>query len=73
MSYPSNPSRLTHKQQAEIERQWDLRREAVRLVKLVAAEFRSDPMSVQCFDARIVKRVIECAAESKDPDEMGVY
>lgn len=31
--------------------------EAMRLLDLIDAEWRSDPMSVQCFDLRIVKRV----------------
>lgn len=31
--------------------------EALKLLDLIDAEFQSDPMSVQCFDLRIVKRV----------------
>lgn len=31
--------------------------EAEQLLGLINAEFQSDPMSVQCFDLRIVKRV----------------
>lgn len=31
--------------------------EAYQLLKLIDAEFRSDPMSVQCFDLRVVRRV----------------
>lgn len=31
-------------------------REAVALLGLIDAEFRSDPMSVQCFDLSIVTR-----------------
>lgn len=30
--------------------------EALEIFKLVVAEWESDPMSVQCFDLRIVKR-----------------
>ena len=33
------------------------------LLRVVAAEFKSDPMSVQCFDATIVKAVINLAEE----------
>ncbi len=33
------------------------------VVGLIAAEFKSDPMSVQCFDLRIVKQVIALAAK----------
>ncbi len=32
------------------------------LIDIIASEFESDPMSVQCFDKRIVDRVI-CAAK----------
>ena len=38
----------------------DLMAEAYQLLKIIDAEFRSDPMSVQCFDLRVVKRVREC-------------
>ena len=31
--------------------------EAFKLLGLIDAEFQSDPMSVQCFDQRIVERV----------------
>lgn len=34
--------------------------EAHRLLRLVDAEFRTDPMSVQCFDLRVVERVRAC-------------
>lgn len=34
--------------------------EAYQLLKLIDAEFTSDPTSVQCFDLRVVKRVREC-------------
>lgn len=34
--------------------------EAFTLLDIINAEFRSDPMSTQCFDARIVQRVREC-------------
>lgn len=37
-------------------------REAFALLDLVDSEFRSDPMSTQCFDARIVDRIRECVA-----------
>jgi hypothetical protein len=47
---------LTPKKEREIEELWDLRREAVRLLDQVVAEWKSDPMSVQCFDLRLVER-----------------
>lgn len=34
--------------------------EAFSLLKLIDAEFQSDPMSVQCFDLRVVERVRKC-------------
>lgn len=38
--------------------------QSIRLIRLIAAEFKSDPMSVQCFDITyIVKPTIELAEE----------
>lgn len=37
-------------------------REAMKLLDIINAEFTSDPMSVQCFDLRIVERVKYCIA-----------
>jgi hypothetical protein len=54
--------RLTEKAQREIEEMWELRRDAVRLLGLIASEFRTDPHSVQCFDARTVQETIEVSA-----------
>lgn len=51
---------LTPKAQREIEEGFELKREAVRLLDLINAEFQSDPMSVQCFDLRVVERVKVC-------------
>lgn len=48
---------LTEKAQRQMEERWKLEREAVELLCLIAAEFKSDPTSVQCFDLRIVERV----------------
>lgn len=54
-----------------MEKKWDLQREGMRLLDLIAAEFKSDPMSVQCFDARIVKRAIEVSAAFRAlPDDV---
>lgn len=52
--------RLSDKTEKQQERRFDALREAEILLDLVAAEFKSDPMSVQCFDLRIVERVIKC-------------
>lgn len=40
-------------------------REAFELLGLIDAEFRTDPMSVQCFDLRTVSRVLVCVAARK--------
>lgn len=40
-------------------RRMDICADAWRLLKLIDAEFRTDPMSVQCFDLRTVKKVRE--------------
>ncbi len=39
----------------------ELDEECRELINIIAAEFESDPMSVQCFDKRIVDRAIEAA------------
>jgi len=39
--------------------------EAHALLDLINAEFTSDPMSVQCFDSRIVERVKVCVEKRK--------
>jgi hypothetical protein len=51
-----NNIRLSHKAEKAIEESFDLKREGMELLGLIAAEFKSDPMSVQCFDLRIVER-----------------
>jgi hypothetical protein len=58
--------RLTDKAQKEIEASFDNQREAHTLLALIDAEFQSDPMSVQCFDLRVVQRVKECVAKQKE-------
>jgi hypothetical protein len=56
---PQQPH-LTPKAQKEIEAEVDNYTEAFRLLRLIDGGFRSDPMSVQCFDLRIVERVRKC-------------
>lgn len=48
--------RLTDKAQREVEELWTLRREAVEVLGLVVAEWRTDPQSVACFDLRMVDK-----------------
>lgn len=56
---------FTEKAEKEMEESWRLQHEAVRLLDLVVAEWNSDPMSVQCFDSRIVKRSKEVVERLK--------
>lgn len=56
-----NTPRFTPAAEAAMERRFAALREAEALIGLVAAEFNSDPMSVQCFDLHIVARVKACA------------
>lgn len=57
---PLDPAK---KHVVEIER---LRKHAAELLTYIDTEFRSDPMSVQCFDLRIVQQVRECVKALKD-------
>lgn len=54
---------------ARTERRFDALREAEALLGLIDAEFRTDPMSVQCFDLRVVERVRQCVQTLKDNPE----
>ena len=62
---------LTPKAQREIERGFDNTREAHELLALIVAEFESDPMSVQCFDLRIVERAKACVRERAELRKLG--
>ena len=57
--------KLTRETEKEIEDSFVNDREAHELLALIDDEFRSDPMSVQCFDLRIVQRIKECCAKRK--------
>ena len=57
--------RLTNKAQKEIEDSFKNKDEAFELLDLISFEFKSDPMSVQCFDKRIVNRVNICVQRHK--------
>lgn len=39
------------------------------VLDLIAAEFEFDPMSVQCFDSRLVRRAIALAREHRQQAE----
>lgn len=68
--------KLTSKSQRDLERDlervWKLRREAVALLDQIVAEWNSDPLSVQCFDLRLVQRSKELLAELKRYDFLGL-
>ena len=58
-------SRLKQEAVREIEDSLKNDREAHELLDLINAEFTSDPLSVQCFDLRTVKRVKLCVESRK--------
>ena len=49
-----------------IEDLWTIQFDALHLLELINAEFKSDPMSVQCFDLRIVKRAEEVCERAQN-------
>jgi len=51
---------------------WKNDDEAHDLLALIVAEFNSDPMSVQCFDLRIVERAKVCVAKRVAHKKKGV-
>jgi hypothetical protein len=59
-------ARITPEVQRFIEANFKNTEEAFALIDLIDAEFRSDPTSTQCFDARIVDRVKWCAARRRE-------
>jgi hypothetical protein len=60
--------RMTDKAIRETEERFALEREAMHILKLVVAEWSSDPASVKCFDLRIVNRAKEILARLKKLD-----
>lgn len=57
--------RLSSKEQRKMEDHFHNDQEAHTLLAMIDAEFQSDPMSVQCFDLRIVERIRYCVALRK--------
>ncbi len=57
--------RLTDKAQREMDAQSAADKRVWQLLDIIAAEWQSDPMSVQCFDARIVVESIELVKRRK--------
>lgn len=64
-------SHLRASAQKLIEDGWKNDDEAHELLALIVAEFESDPLSVQCFDSRIVDRAKLCVARRKKYNEKG--
>lgn len=60
-----NQLRYTPKRERELEERFAAQREAETLLDLIVAEWTSDPMSVQCFDLRLVERAKTCNATLK--------
>jgi len=56
-------SPFTKRTEREIQKAIDMQHRGMELLALVAAEFESDPMSVQCFDLRIVEEIKNIAKE----------
>ena len=55
--------RLKPRAERELESGFALKCDGMRLLGLVVAEWKSDPMSVQCFDLRIVEEAKRVVAE----------
>jgi hypothetical protein len=64
--------RMSDKWQRQMEDSFRNDLEAHDLLGLINAEFQSDPMSVQCFDLRIVERVKYCVALREHYKEEGI-
>lgn len=63
-------AKLTDAAARQIEEGFELNREAWRLLALVVAEWESDPMSVQCFDLRIVEDAKQAVKRRKEIDKV---
>jgi len=61
---------LTKTAYAEMDRIFELRNECVDILKLVVAEWSSDPTSVQCFDLRTIERAKFIIASLKRLDPL---
>ena len=51
----------------------ELGQECRELINIIAAEFESDPMSVQCFDRRIVERSIKAANTHRRYEDASIF
>lgn len=64
---------LSKKEYERIELIFKLKAEGLKLLGLVVAEWESDPMSVQCFDLRVVNRAKAVIKELIKLDPIGEY
>lgn len=60
---------LTDKAVREIEEGFKLQQRAWEILDIVVAEWKSDPLSVQCFDLRIVEEAKRLIARRKVLDK----
>ena len=58
-----NEIRYSRAAEEAVEANFSNQREAFDVLDLIVAEFNSDPMSVQCFDQRVVERAKQCVAK----------
>jgi len=65
--------KVTKANERAVEDGWRNDAEAHTLLDLIDAEFRTDPMSTQCFDERIVERVAYCVALRKKHQTDGIF
>ncbi len=61
---------ITAAEERAVEKGWDLDARAWRALQLVAMEFATDPMSVQCFDLRLVEEVKTIVREARELDPL---
>lgn len=52
--------------------EFDLYNRAFKVLALISAEFESDPMSVQCFDLRVVDEAKTIVSERKKMERKGI-
>jgi len=63
-----NEPRLNDKAMKELDEKFSLEIEAMDVLRIIVAEFESDPLSVQCFDLRVVEKAKRIV---KRLDELG--
>lgn len=72
MPYDPTP-RMKPAYEKQLTEEVDNWHEAFELLGIIDAEFRSDPMSVQCFDLRVVERVRNCVAKYAELKKQNPY